>query len=60
MIGFQGFSFIFVWQLPIDIVLPDVGSLTQAVLSFLHEMNNTSGKSGTVTPSALFGQVCKK
>ncbi|XP_064615598.1 ubiquitin carboxyl-terminal hydrolase 16-like [Liolophura sinensis] len=45
---------------PIDVVLPDVGSLTQAVLSFLHEMNNTSGKSGTVTPSALFGQVCKK
>ncbi|XP_059175697.1 ubiquitin carboxyl-terminal hydrolase 45-like isoform X2 [Physella acuta] len=36
------------------------GSVTLALLSFLQEMKGGTTKNGTVNPTALFAQVCKK
>lgn len=45
---------------PIEIVLPEAGPLTQTMIAFLQEMNNSTGRSSTVNPSPLFTQICKK
>ncbi|XP_046359511.2 ubiquitin carboxyl-terminal hydrolase 45-like isoform X2 [Haliotis rufescens] len=45
---------------PIEIVPPDAGPLTQAMMTFLQDMNHTAPRNMTVNPSGLFGQVCKK
>ncbi|XP_067674325.1 ubiquitin carboxyl-terminal hydrolase 45-like isoform X1 [Haliotis asinina] len=51
----------FLKELPsIEIVPPDAGPLTQAMMSFLQDMNHTAPRNMTVNPSGLFGQVCKK
>lgn len=45
---------------PIEIVLPEAGPLTQTMIAFLQEMNNSTGRASTVNPSPLFTQICKK
>ncbi|CAC5376201.1 USP16_45 [Mytilus coruscus] len=45
---------------PMEIVLPEAGPLTQSMVHFLQEMNNSSNRNSTVNPSALFSQICKK
>ncbi|XP_062608823.1 ubiquitin carboxyl-terminal hydrolase 16-like [Saccostrea cucullata] len=45
---------------PIEISLPEAGPLTQTMIAFLQEMNNSSGRSSTVNPIPLFSQICKK
>ncbi|KAJ8315187.1 hypothetical protein KUTeg_007337 [Tegillarca granosa] len=45
---------------PIELILGEAGQLTNCMLSFLQEMNNSTSKSSTFNPSVLFGQVCKK
>ncbi|XP_060077798.1 ubiquitin carboxyl-terminal hydrolase 16-like [Ylistrum balloti] len=49
-------------ELPrIAVSLGEAGPLTQSLIHFLLEMNNnTSNRSSTVNPNALFSQVCKK
>lgn len=49
-------------ELPcIAVSLGEAGPLTQSLIHFLMEMNNnTSNRSSTVNPNALFTQVCKK
>ncbi|XP_033741487.1 ubiquitin carboxyl-terminal hydrolase 45-like [Pecten maximus] len=49
-------------ELPcIAVSLGEAGPLTQSLIHFLMEMNNnTSNRSSTVNPNALFSQVCKK
>ncbi|OWF43003.1 ubiquitin carboxyl-terminal hydrolase 45-like [Mizuhopecten yessoensis] len=49
-------------ELPhIAVSLGEAGPLTQSLSHFLQEMNNnTSNRTSTVNPNALFSQVCKK
>ena len=47
------------FQEPMQLTLAEGGTLSNALLAFLKDMQSTGGKV-TVTPSHLFGQVCKK
>ncbi|XP_013383302.1 ubiquitin carboxyl-terminal hydrolase 16-like isoform X2 [Lingula anatina] len=44
---------------PLSVELPEAGSLTLSMLSFLKDMNSAT-KNNVISPSYLFGQVCKK
>ncbi|ELT96769.1 hypothetical protein CAPTEDRAFT_225117 [Capitella teleta] len=44
---------------PLNISLGDIGVLTKSVLEFYRDMNGGS-RNGTLSPSSLFNQVCKK
>lgn len=50
------------FQSPIELILGDAGQLTNCMLNFLQEMNNSTitSKSSTFNPTVLFGQICKK
>ena len=54
------FVVLFIFKSPIEIVLPEAGPLTQTMIAFLQEMNNSTGRSSTVNPTPLFSQICKK
>ncbi|CAH1800260.1 unnamed protein product [Owenia fusiformis] len=45
--------------MPMEIRLSDCVGLTMALRSFIHDMTSSS-KNSTISPSTLFGQVCKK
>ncbi|XP_068236606.1 ubiquitin carboxyl-terminal hydrolase 16 isoform X11 [Palaemon carinicauda] len=44
---------------PLDLILPEGGSLTLATAVFLKEMHSV-GKNAILNPGHLFGQICKK
>lgn len=44
---------------PLNVLLPESGSLTQSLMAFLRDMHSVT-KYTTISPNSLFGEICRK